>query len=249
MRLSIVKENLALKIKTKKRTILLVADLHFGYSYELKKRGINARKILFLHIEKFKKMIEDNMPQILIILGDLKHNIPYASYIEKKIIADLNIFFKKLSIDTILVKGNHDGGIEKYFYPTKVLPASGGTIFDMGFFHGHANPNSSILKSKIIFSAHIHPIIRISKNQSVFKEKIFLSGTINFSSNIKQSTRFIILPAFNPLLLDGLVVNELNEPEKNFLTNLLVRNANKFDITLADGSYFGKLHELQNINL
>ena len=61
---------------------LVIADLHIGLEYELRKKGI----FIFSQYEKMKNriisLLEKTKAKRIILLGDLKHNIPRATFEE-----------------------------------------------------------------------------------------------------------------------------------------------------------------------
>ncbi|MBN2518761.1 MAG: phosphoesterase, partial [Candidatus Altiarchaeota archaeon] len=59
--------------------MLVVADLHNGIEYELHKKGVEVPSQTQAKLERLKSIIDETRPKRLVILGDLKHNIPITS--------------------------------------------------------------------------------------------------------------------------------------------------------------------------
>src|SRR5659263_654990 len=95
--------------------VLVIADVHLGIEWELYHRGFSIPS----HVEKRKKrMLEYIMsvkPDRIVLLGDIKHNVPPTTWQEKREVPDfLKTFAAYAPVD--IVPGNHDGGIEAVSY-------------------------------------------------------------------------------------------------------------------------------------
>jgi len=236
------------KIKT-----LVVADLHIGIEYEFYKSGIRIPS----QVAEMKKNIFDLIKQTkakrLIILGDVKHDVPGVSYQEMK---EIPVFMKDLSqrIKVDVCLGNHDTYIKELSpEEIKIHASEGFKIEKFGFIHGHAWPSKKLLSCDFLISGHTHPIIQfIDKFGYRIIEPVWIKNSID-KEKIKQRYKvkatgkleFIIMPAFNRLL-GGTPVNvkrnndELPGP---LLKNDFV-NMNESEIYLLDGTYLGKLKNL-----
>ena len=77
------------------KKILLIADLHLGIEYQLFKSGI----VVPPQVEKFKKilycLIKQAKAKTLIILGDLKAEVPGISPMEEREIPKLFDYLEK----------------------------------------------------------------------------------------------------------------------------------------------------------
>lgn len=93
-----------------KERLLIASDLHLGLEHELWLGGVSipsqTRKILAL----LKGYLDMTMPDRLLILGDLKHNVPKTSWQEKREVPD---FLRQLSaqVRVDIVSGNHDSNL------------------------------------------------------------------------------------------------------------------------------------------
>ncbi len=96
----------------KNEKILVVADLHIGIDSELKNYGISQTDHTQKMIKHLLSICEKQKPKEIILLGDIKHNIPNTTYHERK---DVKNFLEQIkNIGSIhIIPGNHDGFIEK----------------------------------------------------------------------------------------------------------------------------------------
>jgi hypothetical protein len=224
-----------------------------GIEYELYKSGIKIPS----QVKEMKKTIENliikTKAKRLIILGDVKHDVPGISYQEikeiPKLMKDLS---QRIKVDVCL--GNHDTYI-KDLSPEKIKihGAEGFKIGRFGFIHGHAWPSKELLSCDFLISGHTHPTIQFAdkfgyriiepvwiKNR-VDKEKIKERYKVETTGKLE----FIIMPAFNRLL-GGTPVNV--KRNNNELLGPLLKNdfvdMNESEIYLLDGTYLGKLKNL-----
>lgn len=73
---------------------IVIADLHIGISYELYKSGINIPNQVKEMKKTIEKLIRQTKVKTLIVLGDVKHDVPGINYQEMKGIPE---FMKDLS--------------------------------------------------------------------------------------------------------------------------------------------------------
>jgi len=220
---------------------LIVADLHLGIEKSLEEKGFKVPDQYNLILNKLSELIEITDAKDLIILGDIKHEIGVPSDIKK-----LQLFFKKLSslVHIVIVKGNHDGGIEK-FLDVEVHSPRGVLKWDIYFTHGHTWPLESLNNAKNLLMGHIHPEIRVMNEKT---RRLFNSCWLKSKpgKNFKKfypgfSGEIIIFPAFNPLV--GMALSESN-PGPLFRNNLI--SMHNMDVYLLDSTYLGKFGQLKN---
>jgi hypothetical protein len=105
-------------------------------------------------------LLAKHKPDSLLILGDVKYTIIAAESGEWHDIPD---FFSKISeyvSNIMVIRGNHDANLEALLpEEVKILPATGTTIGNIGFFHGHKWPSPNLLKCKTLLMGHIHPVV------------------------------------------------------------------------------------------
>jgi len=228
------------KIKT-----LVIADLHIGIESELRQQGLNVPSQTQTMLKKIIFLCEKYKPKNIIILGDIKHNIPSSTIQERKDVKRFLEEIKKYSTIDI-VPGNHDGNIHKLTSEDIILHSSKGYIIEnIGFIHGHRWPSPEIMKSKQIIMAHIHPTIMITDrlNHRSFEpcwvrtrfDKIKVKERYPNSKN----PEIFIIPAFNrfcggaPINKDG-ILGPLGK----------IIDISKSKIFLLDGTLIGEINNL-----
>lgn len=247
-----------LVVKNEVKT-LVIADLHIGIEYDLYKSGIRIPSQTQKQLAKLIDYIEKIDPERILLLGDVKHNVPIISYQER---GDVPKFLGELAklapID--IVPGNHDGNLG-FLIPKGAdiaIHSSRGFLRDeIGYFHGHAWPSAKILSAKHVVMAHNHPAV-------LFTDKLghrsILPAWIraNFDENIirqhyhitadKKIPRCLtIMPAFNELC-GGIPFNEGSH--EDLLGPISTSGAIKLesaDAYLLDGTYIGKIKNLRSL--
>jgi len=191
-----------------------MGDLHIGFETELEKKGYfipSQTKNMLSKIKKLKKKSKE-----IILLGDVKHSIPSASIQEA---IEIPFFLRKLKEifnEVIIIKGNHDGNIERM---TRIPVAKEFAADNIGFIHGHAKPSKDFMnRIDVLVMSHMHPVFEY--NDSFGKrhsKKCWIIGKW-------RDKKVIIMPAFNEFFSGS---NELIGPfakefirEEIFLTNL-----------------------------
>lgn len=179
---------------------LIIADLHIGM--ELEPKGYRIPPQTKRMIEKTKFLLEKTKKKSLIVLGDLKHQIPGTPYREMHEVRRYTENIRELANIT-LVKGNHDGGIESIIPECEVVPEL--RVGKYLLVHGHRNPrgvqgsfrssikkniknNENGSKAPRIIMAHNHPIARFTdKLGGVVQEKAWLvSGNTYMMSSFND---------------------------------------------------------------
>src|SRR3989304_2852913 len=90
---------------------LVVSDIHIGISKDIYNSGVIVPKQSKKLAEKINMLKRKTRTKKLILLGDVKHKVYGFSIMEK---AELEKFFDNLDYgEIVIVKGNHDGNIEK----------------------------------------------------------------------------------------------------------------------------------------
>ncbi len=106
------------------------------------------------------RLIKKSKPTEIIFLGDVKHTVAGVEIEEWR---DVPAFFEAIQKevpDVRIVPGNHDGTLEPLLPETvRILPYTGITLGDVGFFHGHAWPAPELLGCHSLVTAHVHPVV------------------------------------------------------------------------------------------
>lgn len=233
--------------------ILVIADLHLGLEHELYKNGIVISPQAGKFQKTLDKLIKMTRAETLVILGDIKHEVPRISYREEKEIPKL---FNHLieEIQVLCCKGNHDTYLNKIL-PKEVKNHSsyGFVIGKYGFFHGHAWPSKELMQCDYLFLGHVHPAIEFRDDLGYrLLEHVWIKGKLDEKLvkkkyKIKKTGKLqtIILPTFNKLL-GGVAVN--TKANKELIGPLLankvidIRESKAF---LLDGTPLGEIKKLK----
>lgn len=246
----------ALKIKSGKQRLLIISDLHLGLTAELAKQGIELPSQIPPTKDRILKLLKKEHPDRLILLGDVKHNIPVTSWQEWKELPD---FFSELSdmVQIEILPGNHDGDIEGLVPKDVIIHDSKGILVNndkIGLMHGHTWPNPRLLGAEIIISGHNHPTIEFKDNLGArITEPSWVKTSIDIKKipdKIKEgkdisNLELIMVPAFNNLV-GGSPINH-NMPDK-LIGPIFKAGAvrlNEAEIYLLDGTFLGKLKDLK----
>ncbi len=213
---------------------LIVADLHIGITKDIYEKGIvmpSQPEKLAKRINKLKKITRTKK---LILLGDVKHRVLGFSLQEK---FELDRFFLLLDFDDIIiVKGNHDGGIEKMVPRGKnIRVKSSITIENYFLTHGHRNVKTG---KRTIVIGHNQPHVKFrDKLGAVYVEPVWVIGKLAKRLNGKT---LVIMPAFNELC-GATIVNkdELLGPIAKMLDT---KNARAY---LLDGTDIGAINNMR----
>jgi putative SbcD/Mre11-related phosphoesterase len=180
---------------------LVITDLHIGFESSMQSNEIFLGKNSSIHqtIEEVESLIDDEKPDSLILLGDIKSSVKVISKNEWD---EVPLFFKKISekCDIITVPGNHDGNLEKLI-PDNITTISSIGMIDENilFTHGHTMPTENFSQVEKIIMGHVHPVF--------FQEESIMNGQrVWVSMKIKKENIFpsssgelevIIIPSFN----------------------------------------------------
>ena len=208
---------------------LVVADVHIGITKDLWQSGVSLPsqvKVMANRLNKLKKLTKTTH---LIILGDLKHKITGISVQEKKEVPEFLRMLKFRKI--ILIKGNHDGFVEKLTKNIKKVSVK--KSFAVGnyiFTHGHRNVTT---KKKIIIVGHNHLCVKFQDDVgAIYNEPVWVRGKAG-------GRKIIIMPAFNELC--GYYAanrGKFNGP----IASKLKGNAHVY---LLDGTHIGRIRDLK----
>lgn len=239
-----VLEEPALLIRNKK--ILVIADLHIGIESELRELGLNTPSQTSSMTDRLIALFRKYNPTIIILLGDIKHNIPSSTIQER---TDIKRFFTQINNSgTIhILPGNHDGNISRFLSPEIFLHPSNGFVFgDIGFVHGHRWPSDEVMQCKHIVIGHTHPTIMLTDRLGYKTfEPCWLRGKCIDKIRSEKypnshNPNIIVMPAFNPLC-GGIAVNK--EPLIGPFGKIIdVKNAYVY---LPDGSLLGKVKDIK----
>lgn len=114
------------------------------------------------YINKFKKIIENEQPDQIILLGDIYYHGPRnkfpKGYNPKKVAEVLNSYKTRL----VCVKGNCDAEVDQMISSFEIQKSYETTISNKSFLfvHGHKLDATNMPKNDFIFGGHTHvPVI------------------------------------------------------------------------------------------
>ena len=234
----------ALFISNKK--ILVVADLHIGIETELREYGLNTSSQTQTMTNHLISLCRKYRPKEIVLLGDIKHNIPSPTIQERK---DVENFLEAIQAYGVIhiLPGNHDGNIKK-ISPKDILihPSDGVILGNIGFVHGHRWPNKEIMLCEQIIIGHTHPTIMLTDRLGYKTfEPCWLKGK-TIEDKLKErypdsaEVQILVMPAFNPLC-GGIAVNKegIMGPIGKIMD---IKNA---QVYLLDGSSLGRVKDIQ----
>lgn len=184
---------IGLTLFLEKQKILVIGDTHIGYEEALNKQGILIPRLQFKDIMKhLADVFRQVEPELIVMLGDIKHEFGTISRQEwRDTLSLLDFFLEKAKV--ILIKGNHDiilGPVAK----KKKLEIRDYFIADDIFLcHGHKLMDNALKKFKnikTIIIGHEHPAISIRDDARVEKYKCFLLGKY-------RNKNLVVIPSFN----------------------------------------------------
>ncbi|OPX67994.1 MAG: Calcineurin-like phosphoesterase [Methanoregulaceae archaeon PtaB.Bin056] len=248
MRLEFLETGPALLVEEDLR-VLVAGDLHLGIESDLSRHGLHIRSRSRERKERLLACIESASPDLLLLLGDVKHNVPLTSRQEfRELPAILDAFRSKVPIR--LVPGNHDPGIEVFFEKGEVLSKTGALIDGVGYIHGHTYPDP-LLQGHLIIAGHHHPMVSIRDEVgcALRAPGYLLAAVDDACLQFPQSpcretgeTRVLFIPALNELAGYD-VMRTVKEP---FSPLSRCMNFEQSEVFLADGTFLGPLSSLED---
>ncbi|HXY88880.1 MAG TPA: metallophosphoesterase [Candidatus Acidoferrales bacterium] len=239
--------------------ILVVADIHIGIEYELSLSGIHVPTQVQQRTNRILRYLEDTKADRIILLGDVKHNVPRISPCEREDIPHfLRLIAERATID--IVPGNHDSGLA-YLIPwaerfrINLHRSKGFSLGNVGFMHGHTWPALDLLSLDYVIMGHLHPSIRLAdplghlSSQPVWIRTRFVEQVFRerYPDLVKfANPRVIIMPAFNELA-GGIAFNEATYD--TLLGPLFTNKALELEtaeVYLLDGAYLGTVSQLRH---
>jgi uncharacterized protein len=225
------------------RGALIVGDTHFGMEAKLRRRGIYDEQFSMRLFERLKTLITGHNAKKIILLGDVKEDITALDATTEQVLSKLSML-----CEVVIVRGNHDGGIERCGNATVVGP--GGLVHEgLGLVHGHSWPDEALMSCAHIISGHQHPMVEL---RDAFgrtrREPAWLVAPPDAGALARRYGTFnrrinlILMPAFNPM-----VGSVMKYDEKGALGPILNNKLFKLDEALVirlNGTRLGKLKGL-----
>ncbi|KUO41254.1 MAG: hypothetical protein AVW06_01565 [Hadesarchaea archaeon DG-33-1] len=249
----------ALAIDIGRERVLVVADLHLGIEAELASGGVGLPSQMPRVKERLIELIQQQEPDRLLFLGDVKHNVPVAAWQEWR---ELPEFFADLAklVHVEIVPGNHDGDIEGMVPSNVDVHNSKGLVLGrrerVGLIHGHTWPRPEVLKVAMLIAAHNHPAAEFRDELGARTiEPIWLRCKLEpkkFPDKLRGAIRdngpeLLVMPAFSELI-SGAAVNRAIPGE--LLGPMFKAGAVRLDDAeayLLDGTFLGTVAALREL--
>jgi hypothetical protein len=237
----------ALVIEGEQR-LLIVADLHFGIEADLAAHGLHFRSRSADRLERLLKTIDTADPDLLVLLGDIKHSIPSPTRQEyHEMPGILNAIRSRISLKVF--PGNHDIGIERYLLDSELQPRDGAILDGVGYLHGHMYP-SPHLAGHLIVIGHHHPLfllkdeIGCSLQTPAYLRAGLDTERLGMEPNQENTppARVLFMPSFNEIAGYD-IFHIINNPFSPLSRCMKKEEA---EIILADGTYIGHISSLQS---
>lgn len=246
----------ALKVKSARENVLVIADLHIGIESELAGRGVALPSQVPKIKERLFELIERERSKRLIFLGDVKHNVPIATWQEWR---ELPAFFEELAkhVRVEVVPGNHDGGLRGMVPNDVKIHGVGGILLgkSIGLIHGHAWPSLELMKAKLLVFAHNHPAVKFRDELGARTiEPAWLKCKLDPSKLPKKlrvaaknsAPELLVMPAFGELV-GGAAVNRALP--KELIGPIFKSGAARIEdaeVYLLDGTCLGLVKNLKS---
>ena len=226
--------------------LLVLADYHAGIETVLRSDGVELDSRADARREQVLDLLERVAPDRLVILGDLVHAIGDPWRAERE---ELRALFDAVDVPVTLVKGNHDGEIERVLseldHPIEITDSGGTRIGDVGFVHGHTWPSPEVLAAETVCAGHEHPVVRLEDEVGGSRvERVWLRGPLDSASLSEDyddlDAELVVFPAFN----DRSGGTWINVDEESFLSPFLPDGLASGDAYLLDGTRLGAYRRL-----
>jgi len=203
VKLEPVADSPALLVRGKEKWVC-IADLHIGIEAELAAGGFKVPSQTPKMLSALERL--STLGKNLLVLGDVKHRIPYVGRREDRELRPFLARIEELFSRTIIVAGNHDGGLSDVLPRTfEAFPGKGVSVEGVGAFHGHVWPADEVMGMDEIVMAHVHPSVLLSDSSGhSMNEKCWVRTRLNEAKVLGRyhscPRELVIVPAFNPLI-------------------------------------------------
>ncbi len=245
MKLEFIRNGPALVIENEQR-LLAVSDLHFGIEADLAAHGLHFASRSAERLERLMRVIDATDPDLLILLGDIKHSIPSLTRQEYYELPGV-LETLRSRVPLLVFPGNHDIGIERFVRDDELRPRDGALVDSVGFLHGHMYPADHLYGNLIVIGHH-HPLLALNDEVGcALQEPAYIRaglkpGVIDLpiDADVAGTTRLLFMPAFNELA--GYDISQIVKNPFSPLSRCM--DAGSAEIILADGTYIGPFSSL-----
>jgi putative SbcD/Mre11-related phosphoesterase len=225
--------------------VLVIADLHIGIESDLDVHGVHIPSQNRGRLERVLACIEEGKPDLVLLLGDVKHSVPLTTRQEY---FEIPALFREIRsrVSLKVVPGNHDGGLERFLEEGEMLPMRGALIDGVGYLHGHTYPDPSLLGHLLVIGHH-HPMVAIRDEVGcALRDRAYLLTTVDEDCLGLEGregagpTRVLVMPAFNEFT--GFDLTRMQESKLGPLSRCM--DFGNAEVFLTDGTYLGLLGSL-----
>ncbi|MGH9921246.1 MAG: metallophosphoesterase, partial [Nitrososphaerales archaeon] len=210
--------------------------------------SISSDKYLDGMLEELSDIIQNEKPDVLLLLGDIKSSVHTVTKTEWRSIPE---FLNKLSkmCKVFLIPGNHDGGIQ-HIVPKEVrmMAHKGMVLDDTLLVHGHAMPSKISSSVNRIIMGHIHPIF-LKEGSVLNGQRVWVYLKVNKQqvfSDTKGILDIIVLPSFNKYFYYSMQTKSYRKSISPII-NRAVQKVSKAMVLALDGSILGNESLLEQI--
>lgn len=247
----------AMLLRLRGERVLIVADLHLGIESSLAGEGLSLPSQTPKVRERLMDLISVHSPDRLVMLGDVKHNVPISSWQEWR---ELPLLFEELSkvVTVEVVRGNHDGGLEGMLPKGVNVHGSRGMIIGgrrrIGLMHGHTWPSAELMGADVILAGHNHPAVEFRDELGGrVVAPVWLRCTIDASElppslrkAVKRRTpKLVVLPAFGELVGGAPVNREMPDELIGPLFKSGAARISEAEAYMLDGTFLGRVKDIQ----
>lgn len=256
MNLRFIPDGPALLVSNRQR-VLVVADLHIGIEAELAARGWHVASRTEERLGRLLACIGATDPDLLLLLGDVKHNLPKTTRQE---FYEVPQFLSAVRdhVPVQILPGNHDTNIARFLKPGELLNKSGMIIDGTGYLHGHTALAPG-LRGHLVIAGHHHPLVAINDEVGcALRSPAYLLAGLNTRLLFDRedpgpdgqetgapvaagATRVLLVPAFNECAGFD-VMRIIRHPFSPISRAILPESAEVF---LTDGTYIGPVSSLE----
>jgi len=226
---------------------LVVADYHAGIEAVLRHEGVELDDGAPDRRRRLRALLGETSPDLLVVLGDLVHAVGNPWDAERE---EVTALLDGIEIPVTLVKGNHDGEIETVLaeidHKTRVTPAEGVRLGDVGFAHGNTWPGADVLAAETVCVGHEHPVVRLEDDVGGYRaERAWLRGRLapepfEDHAGVAPDGDLVVFPAFN----DRSGGTCINVDDREFLSPFLPAGLAAGQAYLLDGTRLGDYRTL-----
>ena len=231
------------------RSVLVIADLHLGIESDLARHGLYFRSRSTERQDRVLACVDEVGPDLLVLLGDVKHMIPLLSRQEyRELPRALDSFRERVPL--VVVPGNHDIGLERFLQPGELLPKDGALIDGVGYMHGHTCPSPD-LAGHLIIAGHHHPLVSLRDEVGCsLRAPAYLYASLDdecvgFTRTQEEPagrTRVLFMPAFNEL--SGYDITRIVHDPFSPLSRCMIQAS--AEIFLTDGTLVGPISSVED---